>query len=172
MPTKTYEINFLEPSKVHFARTEGALLRLTVDDLGTYPLVKLYRAFPLSAREEFISVRDAQDKHEREIGLIEELDELSAENRELVDAELHARYFVPSISQIRSVVDSYGILEWDVETDRGRHRFTVKDVHERIRVLGEDHFLIVDTEECRYEITSLKALPLDQQRLFLRHFYR
>ncbi len=172
MSTKAYQLSFLDPRKVHFSRTDGGLLRLRVEGVADYPQVKLYRCFPFTNRDQYLSIRDGTDKREPEVGLIEELHELSAENRVLVDEELHARYFIPRISKINSIQDTYEILEWDVETDRGQRRFYVKDVHDRVRLIGENHFLITDTEECRYEIPNLKNFPADQQRLFLRHFFR
>ena len=170
--TKAYEMFFLDPRKTHFTRTEGDLLRVKVDGVGDFPKIKLYRAFPLSHRDQYISVRDATDKREPEIGIIEELNELTADDRTLIEAELRARYFIPRITKINSVTDTYDILEWDVDTDRGHRRFSVKDVHDRMRLIGEDHFIISDTEDCRYAITNLKEFPATEQRLVLRHFYR
>jgi hypothetical protein len=172
MNAKSFTLNFLDPHKIHFALTPGGLLQLTLEGVGAFPQIKLYRAFPFSARGQYLSIRDGSDKHEPEIGILEELNELSTENRALLEAELQARYFIPRITRIQSLVSTYEILEWKVETDRGPRRFTVKDVHDRIRLLGDSHFLIVDMEECRYEIPNLKTFPQDQQRLFLRHFFR
>lgn len=169
--TKTYEMNFLPPRRVHFQRTAGGLLQMRVDNV-LHPQVKLYRCFPLTARDRHISIRDSRDKREPEIGIIERIEELSREDQALVQQELLARYFIPQITCIRSIRDTYEILEWDVDTDRGPRRFYVKDVHDRMRLVGEDHFIIVDTEECRYEIQNLKNLSPAEQRLVLRHFYR
>jgi len=57
---------FLDPKKLQFFK-HGATLRLTIEDDRSFPKVGILRAFPLSDRNRFLSVRDSA---ENEIGLI------------------------------------------------------------------------------------------------------
>ena len=60
-----------------------------------------------------------------EIGIIENPSELDPGSREVLEAELKAIYFVPTISAIRSVVSKGTGSEWTVDTDDGEYTFRI-----------------------------------------------
>ena len=116
-------IEYIDASKATFSRTGGGLLSLRIGRRKPYPRVHLYRVFPLSEPSRMISVRDEKDS---EIGIIESLNDFSAETRRLLKEELDRRYFTPTIERLVSLKDEFGYTYWDAETDAGFSRFTVK----------------------------------------------
>src|SRR6476620_10323589 len=78
----------LDPGKLRFQK-HGATLRLTIEDDRSFPKVGVLRAFPLSDRNRFFSLRDSGDN---EIGLNANPTDLSAENQNLIDEDLQRRY--------------------------------------------------------------------------------
>ncbi len=91
-------------------------LALTLPDGTVHTGVLPVRAFPLAAPEEGISLVGA-DGHE--LLWLDRLDDLPAPARALVQEELAAREFVPTIQKILSVSSFSTPSTWEVETDRG-----------------------------------------------------
>ena len=71
------ELRYLTKENAKFERTPGGFVKLTYKD-KTYDRVGVYRTFPVTMPEEFISIREADEKA-REIGVVEKLSELSPE---------------------------------------------------------------------------------------------
>src|ERR1043165_2768240 len=120
---------FLNPKKLLFFK-HGATLRLTIEEDRSFPKVGVLRAFPLSDRNHFLSVRDSA---ENEIGLIAIPTELSAENQNLIDEDLQRRYFVPWVKRILSAKERFGTVDWTIDTDRGLCRFTTQNLRENVQ---------------------------------------
>ncbi len=154
------EIRYLSPESARFERTAGGFLSLT-DGGERYPRVFLYRSFPFSLSDEYISVRDKEGK---EIGMIRRISDFPAEVQALLREELERRYFTPVITKIRSVKEEFGYTYWDVETDCGPLRFTVKEAHHNVVLLGPEHLLIVDVDGNRFEIPDCTALDSQSRR--------
>jgi len=134
--------------------------------------VKLRRTFPLSDEGRMISVRDASDGDEKEVWCITDTALLDAASRQAAEAELRVRYFVPRILRVLELEELFGFLYFTVETDRGRRSFVVKDASTGFTRMGVDGVLVLDAEECRYVIPSVRALDagsraLVDQQLFL-----
>ena len=87
---------------------------------------RVARAFPRSNPDHFVSLMDEVG---HEIGIIENPKELDSASRKVLEAELKAIYFVPTIRAIRSVVSKGTGSEWTVDTDDGEYTF---------RILGRD----------------------------------
>lgn len=156
------DIRYLSPESAQFERTAGGFLSLTAGG-EHYPRVFLYRSFPFTLSDEYISVRD---KDGSEIGMIRRISDFPAGVQALLREELERRYFTPVITRIRSVKEEFGYTYWDVETQSGPRRFTVKESHHNVMLLGPEHFLIVDVDGNRFEIPDATALD-SQSRRFL-----
>lgn len=148
------DIRFLRPDECTFARTVGGLLSLRVDDT-VYENVSLHRAFPFSYGDDYLSVRD---KDGNEIGMIRTLAEFPHETQRLLRDELERRYFAPHIQRIVRIKEEFGYAYWEVETDRGPRRFTIRGVQESVLPIDEDRILIIDVDGNRFEIPSVSAL--------------
>lgn len=142
------ETNLLAPEDLSFSRTAGGFLSLTVGE-DTYSRVHVYRAFPLTMEERYVCVRDLEDS---EIGIIADLNDLSREQRVLVEEELESRYFTPVIRRIVSLKDEFGYAYFDVETDAGRRRFTVRVGRDPVIPLEGRRIILVDVEGNRFDL--------------------
>jgi hypothetical protein len=158
-------LRVLEPARLRlwFA---GASLRLELADEASWLRVHAARAFPLRHPERFISLRDAAGK---EIGLVVDPGQLSAENRGTLMRELERRYLIARITAVEAIRERFGVLEWRVRTDRGPTEFSVKDLREHLVQPSLDRMLLTDAEGNRFEILDLSALDAASQALVRRH---
>jgi hypothetical protein len=156
---------FLDPSKLLFMR-HGATLRLTLEADRSFPKVGILRAFPLSDRNHFLSVRDGGDN---EIGVIVNPDELGAEQRKLVEEDLQRRYLVPAVKRIVSAKERFGTVEWTVETDRGVCHFTTQNLRENVQRPAPGRIILNDVDGNRYDIRNLDELSRESQEVLFRH---
>lgn len=154
------EIKYLDPREAVFSRSPGGFLQLTVD--GTfYPRVTLYRTFPFTYPEEYISVRDMEGN---EIGLLRSFDGFAPEIVEAFREELARRYFAPKITRIKSLKEEFGYSYWEVDTDAGPRRFTVRDLQQSLILLSPEHILILDVDGNRFEIPDYTKLDPTSRR--------
>ena len=156
---------FLDPKKLQFLK-HGATLRLTLESERSFPKVGISRAFPLSDRNHFLSVRDGGDN---EIGLIVNPDELSAENRQLIEEDLERRYLVPAVKRVVSAKERFGIVEWTVETDRGPCHFTTQNLRENVQRPALGRIILNDVDGNRYDIRNVDELSRESQEILFRH---
>jgi len=141
----------------------GRLL-LTVSDGSEHAGVQPVRAFPLAAPAEGIALMGT-DGHE--LAWIDHLDDLPEATRNLVEAELASREFMPEIRRLRQVSTFATPSTWTVETDRGETRFILKG-EEDIRRLGAAALLISDSHGVQYLIRDLSRLDKTSRRLLDR----
>lgn len=158
-------INFLDPRKLKFSRA-GVCLRLTVEGERSVIRAVVYRVFPLTHPDRYLSIRDGAGA---EVGLVRSLAELDADGRKLVEEDLDRRYFLPVIRKIASVIERFGTVEWQVDTDRGRYRFTTRDLRENVLRLGAGRYILHDVDDNRYEITDTGRLDRASLARLLRH---
>ena len=127
--------------------------------------VEAVRAFPMTDPRHGISICDADGQ---EIVWIDNLDDLAAPLRHAVEDELSRRHFLP---RIQRVVDIAGLAEptsWQVDTDRGVAKFTLKS-EEDVRRLGAGRVVIIDNQGLRYLIEDVQALDSKSRRLLARY---
>ena len=108
------EMHFLTGENARFRRTEGGFVALTVKEAGEekhseteagtreYDRVGVYLTFPLTNPEEFISIREADEKA-KEIGIIEKLSQLEKDQQEMLREQIKLRYFRPVITKVLDV---------------------------------------------------------------------
>jgi Domain of unknown function (DUF1854) len=162
---KSTELRTLQPESLLFARS-GVDLRLTIDGDCSYPKVTVVRAFPLSHPTRWLSVRSGPD----EVGVIADLAQLQPESQRLVKDALDRRYLTLRIARIYDLKERFSTLEWDVETDRGRCRFTTRSLRENSSSPSPERYLVSDVDGNRYDVAKLSALDRKSQALLLRHF--
>ena len=156
---------FLQPASLRFFKS-GATLRMEVGGERTWIKVAVFRIFPLSCPGDYLSVRDGGGT---EIGILRTMDGLDAESRRAVEIEVERRYMVSIIRRVCAVVERFGTVDWEVETNRGPCRFTTRDLREGVLRFGPSHFLLTDVESNRFEIPDLDALDARSQAMLLRH---
>ena len=164
-PTETTDLRYLEPAKLRFFR-HGATLRLTIEAERSVLKVAVYRSFPLSYPHQYLSVRDGKNE---EVGLLADLTELDKESRRLVAEELERRYLVPVIRRVIRIIERFGTVDWEVETDRGVCRFTTRGAREKVIQPSPGRYLLIDVDDNRYDVRDLAALDPASQVWLMRH---
>lgn len=152
--------NVLSDENAVFSLSRGGLLSLTLrvgEEEVVYDRVAVLRAFPLTAPNEFLSVRLPNDM-QNEIGMIEKLSDLSGESRALVEEELQRRYMIPKITKISSLRRRGGLLRFAVESDLGKRVLTVRDEASSVRIMEDGRMLLSEMNGCLYEIEDPKKL--------------
>ncbi len=159
------QLNLIEAGKIRFSKT-GSRLDMIMEDGKKYEKITIRRAFPLSLPTCYYSARDSDNK---EIGILFEIEKLDNESKHILNLELERRYMVAIIRRIIKVTERFGTVDWSVETDRGACLFTTRDLRENAIRMSENHYLITDVENNRFEVPDLNALDQNSQALLIRH---
>lgn len=139
-------------------------LMLTTSDNFVYEGVVPVRAFPIAAPDVGIALVDT-DGHE--VVWIDQLRELPASVRALLEEELASREFMPEILKLRHVSTFATPSTWDVETNRGATSFILKG-EEDIRRLPGGVLLIADSHGVQFMIRDLFAMDRHSKKLLDR----
>jgi hypothetical protein len=134
---------------------DQVLLRLAGSDREV--AVRIVWARPVSGRGQAVCFLD-EKKHE--VLMLDSLDALDAQSRGVAEAELEKRYLIPKITRVVRTAAHFGSRYWDVETDRGRRRFAMRDPTKNAIWISDDHLVLRDTLGNRYEIPSFSGLDV------------
>lgn len=156
------QMRFLTKENAVFRRTEGGFVALKTEDKD-YERVGIYLTFPLTNPEEFISIREADEKA-REIGMIEKLTELDKEQQAMIREQIRLRYFMPVITKVLDVKDEYGYAYWHVMTNFGACRFTTQMSGDAVVSLSDSRLLVTDIDSNRYEIPDFYQLSVGERK--------
>lgn len=128
--------------------------------------------FPVTCPHQYVSLRYIDTEGtEREIGVIRDPSEFSAEARRLIAASLANYYFEFEIKRIFKIELHYGLLMFDVETDHGSRQFEMRWRGDRAQNYGKEGKVLFDVFENRYVIRDLNKLPPEDHKLFTRFIY-
>ncbi len=122
------------------------------------------RAHPISAPDDGLSLIGG-DGHE--LLWIPQLSALPADERQLIEEELAAREFTPTIQRIAKVSTFSTPSQWSVETDRGPTQFILK-TEEDIRRLGDGRLLIGSSHGISFMVPDRFALDRASKRILER----
>lgn len=149
-----------------FALSRNAFGRLVFRgaDGGVHEGVTAVRAFPIAAPDDGIALVRADG---RELAWIESLADVAPATRELIEAELAAREFMPQIKRLSGVSSFATPSTWRVETDRGDAEFVLRG-EEDIHRLSQQTLLVVDSHGIQFLIRDLFALDAGSRRLLDR----
>ena len=149
--------------KDKFLQTEGGFVALDYDGVH-YDRIKVVRLFPFSDENKFISIRE-YGNGDREIGIIEDLAEMTDETRDILEKQLSLRYFTPIIEKIYSIKDEYGYAYFHVLTDKGECRFAINMGSNSVTKLSDTRLIILDVDENRFEIRDVEKLSQKEKRM-------
>ncbi len=156
------EMRLLTRENARFSRTGGGFISLKFRD-KEYSRVGVYLTFPLTEPEEFISIREADEKA-KEIGLIEKLSDLDRDQQEMIREQIRLRYFMPVIEKVLDIKDEYGYAYWNVTTGFGACRFTTRMSGDAVLFLGESRLMVTDIDGNRYEIPDFYKLSVQERK--------
>ena len=157
MTDNPFDIRVLDPQAVRLFRAHpgDALVRLTLGGERSWREVRVARAFPFSAPDRLIGLRDGADK---DIGIVEEPRLLDEESRVILEEELARRYFTPRVQRVLEVKEEMGTVTWEVETDRGGRRFVIRNLRDSTFPLGPNRLMMTDVNGNRYEFPDITAV--------------
>lgn len=156
------ELRYLTKENAKFERTPGGFVKLTYKD-KTYDRVGVYRTFPVTMPEEFISIREADEKA-REIGVVEKLSVLDPEQAKMLKEQLDIRYFTPEITKIFDIKTEYGYGYFHVMTTYGECRFTIHNGGSSVISLTDTRIVINDLDGNRFEVPDIMKLTVAERK--------
>lgn len=142
----------LSPENAKFTRSEGGMISLELDGPEGHEVferVIVLRSFPVTAPDEFLSVREPDTRRKgrgAELGMIRRLSDFDEETRALINGEMELRYFTPEVRKITSVKDKFGYSYWEAETTAGKVSFVLNNPFSQIRVLEDMRIYISDMD--------------------------
>ena len=152
---------YLTPEETTFTETEGQMLAVQVGK-ESYPTVYLHSSFPHTNNRIYISVRTEDNK---EIGMIQSLDDFSTDTVQLLERHINIRYFAPEITQINAISDEFGYSYWDTETTAGNCYFTVRTGRGNVTAVTESKLLVTDVDGNRFVIPDVDSLTEKEYRM-------
>jgi hypothetical protein len=123
------------------------------------------RGFPFSAPGTCISFCD---ENGHELFFLSDLAQLSTSVRQLLEADLARREFIPVIRSIYSVSAGAEPTDWHVLTDRGETRFVLNN-EDNIRRMGLHGALVTDSHGIRFQIEDSRGLDAHSRRILRRY---
>lgn len=149
----TDDIIYITADKINFFKTSGNLLGAEYENYNGR--VNIVRMFPVSDRNEYLSVRDSGFK---ELGVIKDLKEFSEEQRGLISEELKRRYFAPEITEVYDVKEEFGRILWKCKTSSGEREFVMRDPANNLLHSSDGGILLIDMDGNRYTIKDPRSM--------------
>jgi len=128
--------------------------------------------FPISNPDRYVSLRYTDDEDKiREVGVIENLNEFSADVQNLLRKSMHKHYYEQIISHVHEVRCEFGLLFFDVTTQQGRREFVMPWRHDRAEDYGANGKVLLDALDNRYIIPDVDHLPANDRNRFTSFIY-
>lgn len=154
-----------DPGYKQFTLSRNAFGHLSLEnEQGMFVDVVPVRAFPISNPEQSIAIVDREG---HELVWLDDLSQVSVENRVLIDEELAAREFMPVLTKINDVSTFATPSTWSVETSRGATQFILRG-EDDIRRINKTMFLVSDNHGVQYLIQDIQSLDKHSRRLLDR----
>ena len=132
----------------------------------------IIRTFPATHPDEYLSVR-GWDEHgdEVELGMIRRLSDWPEADRAIIHAALQRRSLIREVRRVHDVRLVHGYLDFDVDTDVGRRRFTTRWTQGQAFDFGTGGKMLIDTDENRWVVPRIDDLPTADRERFLQYVY-
>ena len=161
----------LTPENAEFMRSKGGLISLDLKNTDGakefFERVVIFRCFPITNPDEFLSVREPDSKkmgRGKEIGMIRYMKDFPEDQRLLFSDELDRRYFSPEIVKISSVKEKFGYTYWETETKAGSMTFILNNPFSNIRSLEDGRIFIHDIDGNSFQITDPSKLDANSYK--------
>ncbi|MCI5745121.1 MAG: DUF1854 domain-containing protein [Erysipelotrichaceae bacterium] len=161
-------MDYLDCSKLHFTSEKDVLLSCYYND-EKYESVKIYRCFPLSCPDKYLSIKYSFSDGEKELGIIKDINDLSKDDKEYVLHDLTMRYFMPEIKKIKKHTYRQKYYTFVCETNCGDKTIRVKDIIYNLFTTKNGDLLIKDCDESYYIIKDYQNKK-DKNIKMLRSF--
>ncbi len=143
----------MTPENSWFSLSAGGLISLKIINAEGneefFERVVIRRSFPVTAPDEFLSVREPDSRIKgrgAEIGMIRNVNIFDKDTVKLINDELEVRYFTPEIKKITSAKEKFGYTYWEAETTAGNASIVLNNPFSNIRVLEDMRIFISDMD--------------------------
>ncbi|HYE62209.1 MAG TPA: DUF1854 domain-containing protein [Phycisphaerales bacterium] len=171
-PLGGHKVRWLEPELAQIHLGNWNTLHVTVKNERIYGGVYALRCMPIHFPAGFISLRHLDSSgREVEIGVIRYLGRWPEEAQQLIRDALRRRYLVHTVFSIESISQKGNFLNICAQTDLGPVRFAVRAQPDRAQDFGARGKMLLDTDDNRYFVPDVDALPVKEARLFRRYVY-
>lgn len=143
----------MTPENSWFSLSAGGLISLKIINAEGneefFERVVIRRSFPVTAPDEFLSVREPDSRIKgrgAEIGMIRNVNIFDKGTVKLINDELEVRYFTPEIKKITSAKEKFGYTYWEAETTAGNASIVLNNPFSNIRVLEDMRIFISDMD--------------------------
>jgi ATP-binding cassette subfamily B protein len=165
-------IVWLNPATHRFRSGENERIELWRDDALLAAGVFVVPTFPATHPAGYLSVRGwTETGDEQELGMVRSLQEWPPDDHRVIMTALGRRSLVRTIVRVHGLALAHGYLDFDVETGTGRRRFTTRWTQSQAIDFGTDGKMMIDTEENRWVIPRIDALPTADRERFLHYVY-
>jgi ATP-binding cassette subfamily B protein len=165
-------IRWLEPGRHRFRIGDHDRIELLEEQSRLAAGIFIVRTFPATHPEGYLSVRGwSESGEEIELGMLRSLADWPEASQEVVRTGLKRRSLVRTIHAVHDVKLAHGYLDFDVETDAGRQKFTARWTSSQAIDFGADGKMLIDTEENRYVVPRIEDLPQPDREKFLHYVY-
>ncbi|MFY8221541.1 MAG: DUF1854 domain-containing protein, partial [Pirellulales bacterium] len=169
---RTGDIRWLDAARHTFTIGQHGRIELHEDGAPLAAGIFVVQTFPASHPDEFLSVRGwGESGDEVELGMLRRLADWPAESQGVVRTALARRSLVRRIERVHDAKLAHGYVDFDVETDVGRQAFTIRWTASQAVDFGADGKMLVDTEENRWVVPQVDALPKPDREKFLHYVY-
>jgi len=156
------ELRYVQGDTVEIRRAPGGShLRVCLEDRCVLA-AKFKRVFPLTVPSDYLSIQAADGE---EVAILTNLEKLDSESRAIVDESLDLRYYTPVISLIEKLRLEAGMWHFEVQTQRGRTEFYVRNWRDNAQEIAPGRWQIYSVDGARYEIHDLEKLDHGSRRL-------
>lgn len=153
------KLNIINCAELELTREESGFLTAVYQGKA-YKKVNLTRLIPFITINEYISLTYENDEKEfREIGVIKDINEMSDNQRSIVDEFLSFKYYMPEITRIYSIKDNMrGFIFVDVDTTSGHKILCIRDWYSNFRMLNKNMLYVVDADGNKYFAPDVNKL--------------
>lgn len=163
---QTLKTEYVKPESCTFFESGECFLGMKLN--GTeYKRVILTRAMPLNRPENYICITDVE---RNELGVIESIEDFSAEQQTLIRKELSQRYFCPNVTEITSIKEKMGHFYFDVLIGDYARSFTIKDLSKNIRC-SNNSVTLTDVDGNRFVIGDVNKINRKSRRKLEPYLY-
>jgi len=166
------DAHLLTPDSITVYKGDFNMLQVEVKGKQTYKGVFAVQAFPISNPNKFVSLfhYDEHDKT-REIGMIEDVSRFPGDTQAIINEALGKHYYAYDILRINDIKWEFGLLHFDVETNKGPRKFSMRWEQHRAIDFGERGKIIMDIFDDRYIIPDVEALHHLERDAFTRYVF-
>jgi len=153
---------YIENDMARFTRKDITHVDMEIFGGQTYENLEPRRLFPLSGKEKYITLLNAEGVEQ---AVIRDLRTLPADYRRIIEECLEEYYLIPKVQTILEIEEKFGVVALYVETDRGPAKIELRSNLHGLKLLYGGRVLMRDSNDNRYEIPDLTKIDKRSRQL-------